>query len=75
MPTKPATTLRYTSPKPLWRFGWVGWAILPIAIVLGVVYFSGYDLRTLLFNKIYEFFGIDTLYFILLRFILPSGLS
>ncbi len=65
----------YQSPKPLWRFGWAGWTLLPITIALGIVYFSGYDLRTLLFNKIYELFGIDTLYFFLLRFILPSGLS
>ena len=72
---KPQKQPEYHPPKPLWRFGWTGWILLPIALALGIVYFSGYDLRTFLFNRIYELFGIDTLYFFLLRFILPSGMS
>src|SRR5438067_2285937 len=31
--------------KPLWGFGWAGLALLPVAVALGWVYLSGYDLR------------------------------
>ncbi len=46
-------------PKPLWHFGWRGWVLLPIALVLAVVYFTGYDLRTVLLTEISKVFGID----------------
>jgi len=31
--------------KPLWRFTWRGWALLPVALALVVVLVTGYDLQ------------------------------
>src|SRR5262245_13152660 len=45
------------STKPLWGFGWVGLCLLPVAAVLGCVWWTGYDLRHQLLWGVNETLG------------------
>jgi hypothetical protein len=51
----------------LWGFGWAGWALLAIAIVLLVVLISGYDLRFAIMSVLTDWFGSQApIWFVLL---------
>lgn len=52
-------------PKPLWRFGWRGWALLPVAIALAVVLISGIDGRYYVLRTVQWLLGTDAM----LRFV------
>ncbi len=75
MALRARTTTRDDPPKPLWHFGWAGWTLLVVAIALGVVYFTGYDLRTLLMTIIAERLGIPALFRFTIYGILAHGLA
>jgi hypothetical protein len=53
--------------KPIWGFGWAGWLLLPVAVWLGWVFYSGYDLRHQILAVITDRFGIQSTYWVVIK--------
>lgn len=51
----------YTPPKPLWRFGWTGWTLVPIVLGLALVLILGLDGRYYFLRAIQWLFGTDAM--------------
>lgn len=62
-------------PARLWRIGPAFWPLLPIAVALAAVYFTGCDLQTRLLEWTYALFDVDAVFFVVHRLIIPSGLA
>ncbi len=52
----------YQPPKPLWRFTWRGWCLLPILMALIWIAWTGYDLRYQLLSLVNQIFGHEYLF-------------
>jgi hypothetical protein len=61
--------------EPLWRFGWRGWLLTPVALALVLVLLTGYDLQTLVLTLIAERCGIPSLYWYMTRVHTPHALA